>query len=225
MAFECLLVSRDPSVVCTTNRLLGNLSISTNVCLSSSKAFDQLAEGSTDLVIVDWEDDSADLLHRIQKSRKWQKPTVVAVSSQDCPVPGAHVVLRKPVTEASGSKSLKAAYSRMLYDYRRHARYALMSSVQATDGKNRPVDVTITDIGDGGVGLSTREKFSIGDVLSFRLLLPGTNRPIYIEARVQWTRNYGAAGCEYLRIPPVDLNILHDWLKSKTQIKKPLVEL
>ena len=133
MAFECLLVSRDPSVVCTLNRLLANLSISTNLCLSSSKAFDQLSEGSTDLIIVDWEEDSADLLHRIHKSGKWHKPTVIAVSSLDYPVSGAHVVLRKPVTEISGAKSLKAAYSRMLYDYRRHARYALMNSVQATD--------------------------------------------------------------------------------------------
>jgi PilZ domain len=225
MAFECLLVSRDPSVVSTMNKLLGNLSISTNLCLSSSKVLDQLSEGSTDLIIVDWEDDSADLLHRIQKSLKWHKPTVVAVSSQDCPVPGAHVVLRKPVTEASGAMSLKAAYSRMLYDYRRHARYALMSSVQATNENNQLVDVTITDIGDGGVGLSSKEGFTIGDVLCFRLLLPGVARPIFIEARVQWTRDYGASGCEYLRIPPVDLNILHDWLRSKAQIKKPLYEI
>ena len=62
MAFECLLVSRDPGVVYVMNRLLNNLSISTNVCLSSSRAFDQLSGGSTDLVIVDWEDDSAEFL-------------------------------------------------------------------------------------------------------------------------------------------------------------------
>jgi DNA-binding response OmpR family regulator len=225
MAFECLLVSRDPSVVCTMNKQLGNLSINTNVCLSASKAIDQLSEGSTDLIVVDWEDGSADLLHKIQKSAGWHKPTVVAVSPQDHPVPGVHVVVRKPVTEASVAKSLKAAYSRMLYDYRRHARYALMSSVQATDRNNRSVDVTVTDIGDGGLGLSSRETFAIGDVLSFRLLLPGTQRPIHIEARIQWARNYGAAGCEYVRIPPVDLNILHDWLKSKVQIKRPQVEM
>jgi len=225
MAFECLLVSRDPSVVCTMNKLLGNLSISTSICLSASKALDQLAEGSTDLVVVDSEDVSAELLHGIQKSGMWQKPTVVAVSCQDCLVPGAHFVVRKPLTEASVAKSLKAAYSRMLYDHRRHARYALMSSVKAMGTKKQSLDVTITDIGDGGLGLSSREELAPGEVLSFHVLLPGTERAIYIEARVQWSRNYGAAGCEYLRIPPVDLNILHDWLKGKTQIKKPLVEI
>jgi len=225
MAFECLLVSRDPSVVCTVNKLLDNLSISTNICLSPSKAFDQLSEGITDLIVIDLEDDSVDLLHAIQKSGKWQKPTVVAVSPLDCLVPGAHFLVRKPVTEVSVAKSLRAAYSRMLHNYRRHARYALIASVKATGVKNQPVDVTITDIGDGGVGLSSREEFAIGDLLSFHVLLPGTERAIYIEARVQWARNYGALGCEYVRIPSVDLNILHDWLKRKTPIKKPLVEI
>jgi CheY-like chemotaxis protein len=225
MAFECLLVSRDPGVVCVMSRLLGSLSISVNVCLISSKAFDQLSEGSTDLVIVDWEDDSAEFLGKIRKSRGWQKPTVVAVSSKDCPTRGADVFLRKPVTVESGVKSLKAAYSRMIYDHRRHARYALMSSVRAADDKNQSVDVTITDIGDGGVGLSIKQEFKVGDTLSFHLLLPGTNRAIYIQARIRWTRRYGALGCEFLRIPPTDLNILHDWLTSKNQIKKPVVEI
>jgi len=225
MAFECLLVSRDPSVVCTMNKLLGNLSISTNICFSTTKAFDQLSEGSTDLVVVDCEDESAEFLRNIPKTRNWQKPTVVAVSSKDYPVPGAHVVLHKPATEASVAEALKAAYSRMLHDYRRHARYALMTSAKATGTNRQRVDITITDIGDGGVGLSSKEEFAIGEVLSFYVLLPGTERAIYIEARVRWARNYGVLGCEYVRIPPVDLNILHDWLKSKAQFKRPLVEI
>ena len=51
-----------------------------------------------------------------------------------------------------------------------------MSSVQATDEKDQSVDVTITDIGDGGIKLIGREEFAIGDVLRFRLLLPGTGK-------------------------------------------------
>jgi hypothetical protein len=206
------------------NKVLDQLSISTNVCLSATKASAHLLEGSTDLIVLDWDNDSIGLLRGIQASGSWQKPTIVAVSSQDYALPGVHVLVRKPVTEEAVAKALKAAYSRMLYDYRRHARYALMSSVVAKENK-RSVDVTITDIGDGGVGLSSKEEFAIGDMLSFYLLLPGTERAIHIEARVQWARNYGALGCEFVRIPPVDLGILHDWLKSKAQIKKPLVEI
>jgi hypothetical protein len=225
MAFECLLVSRDPGVVCVMNRLLTDLSISVDICLSSLKAFDQLSEGSTDLVIVDWEEDSAEFLGKLRKSCGWQKPTVLAVSSDDRPVSGADVFLQKPVTADSGAKSLRAAYSRMVYDHRRHARYVLMIAVTATDDRNRLVDVTIADIGDGGVGLSVRQEFHVGDALSFHVLLPGTNRTIYVQARIRWTRRYGAVGCEFLRIPPTDLGILRDWLTSKNLIKKPMVEI
>jgi len=225
MAFECLLVSRDPGVLSVMDKLLKNLSICTNVCLSSSKALDQVSKGSTDLIVLDWEDNSAEFVYRIRELTGWQKPTVVAVSPDDNTVPGADVVLRKPVTDKSGAKSLRVAYSRMLCDYRRHARFAVMSTVSAVDDKGRTVDVTIRDIGDGGIGITTKHPFIVGDTLSLRLLLPGTERAIYIQARIRWTRDYGAAGCEFLRIPPVDLNILRDWLRSKHQIKKPVVEL
>jgi CheY-like chemotaxis protein len=225
MAFECLLVSRDTNVVAIVNKLLDNLSISTNICVSSSNAMDQLAQGSADLVIVDCEDDSVELIGNIRKSRGWHKPTVVAVSPTGCPALGADVLLCKPVTPEACAKSLRAAYSRMIHDHRRHSRYAVMNTVRATDEGGRSLDVTVTDIGDGGVGLTAKQDFKSGDTLSFHVLLPGTARAIFIEARVQWTRQYGALGCEFLRIPPADLNILHGWLTSKSQIKKPAAKI
>ena len=115
----------------------------------------------------------------------------------------------------------------MLYDHRRHTRYALMAKAVVTDDKNRSSEAMILDIDIGGwrSGISTKLELALGDALSFRLHLPGTERAIYIQARVQWTRQYGAVGCEFLRIPPVDVNLLHDWLTSKNQVKKPLVEM
>ncbi|MGA8442399.1 MAG: PilZ domain-containing protein [Candidatus Sulfotelmatobacter sp.] len=222
MAFECLLVSHDSSFICDMQKLLDAFSISTNVYLTTSRALEQMPGHSTDLVIIDWEDESADFLNSIRKTSGWQKPTVVAVSQIDCRVPGADVTMRKPVTDAN---PLKLAYSRMVYDHRRHARYALMTPVTATKNNSQSMEITVLDIGDGGVGISTKHEFAVGDRLSFRLPLPETDRVVYIEARVQWTRQYGAMGCEFLRIPPVDLNILHDWLTHKSPIKKPLVSL
>jgi hypothetical protein len=227
MAFECLLVSRNAEVVSLMNRTLGEFSISTNICLTPSKAFNLIAEGSTDLVVIDCEDDnaSAELLHSIRNSGRWRKPTVVSISAMDHPMRGAHLALPKPVTPESAAKLLKVAYARMLQDHRRYARYALMISLVATAEDNRTVGMTITDIGSGGVGLSTKEELAIGDVLTFRVLLPSATRAIEIQSRVLWTREYGVAGCEFVCIPPVDLDILHDWLARKNPIKKPLIEL
>ena len=207
-------------------RVLKDFSICTNLCLSSSKAISVLAEGSTDLVVIDWEGDtSSELLQDIWKSAARHKPTIMAISPPGFNIRGAHIILQKPVTAESANTTLRAAYSKMLLDHRRHARYALMLPLRVTDENDRSMQVVVTDIGDGGIGLSVDQKVKIGEILAFRLSLPGSRKEIYIQARVLWTRQYGAAGCEFVRIPPVDLGILHDWLKARIRVKKPLVQV
>lgn len=225
MAFECLLVSRDPGVLSIMNKLLGDLSISTNVCRNPAIALDNISEGNADLVIVDWQEDSADLLKRINQSRRWQKPTVMVVSELESDVPGTYSLLRKPVTTESGTRSLKQAYSKLLQGHRQHTRYTLMSSVTATNQDGRLIPISVTNIGEGGIGLSTKDLLVRGDVLSFALLLPDTEIPIVLGARVLWTRQYGAVGCEFTSLPQADRKRLFDWLERKCQIKKPRVEL
>jgi hypothetical protein len=95
--------------------------------------------------------------------------------------------------------------------------------VLAATSDGREIPLVVTDIGDGGVGLSTKEQLIMGDILSFRIPLPETKREILLNVRVLWTREYARAGCEFVRIPPVDLMILHEWLKSKSQVKKPVL--
>ena len=226
MAFECLLISHDPAVYCTINKVLRNFSITVDHSLSASKACDVIGKRTHDLVVIDWEGEpSTELLHTIWSLHNKRKPTLVAIADENSSVPGVHLTLRKPVTIESGTASLKNAYSRMLLDHRLHARYAIMTSVIATDGSKREFPVKVTDIGDRGVGLNSRLELAIGDTLSFALKLPATTRPINIQARVVWTREYGMAGCEFLGMPPVDRDILREWLKAKACVKKPLVSV
>jgi hypothetical protein len=226
MAFECLMVSHDPAVFSTVDQILKDLSIHTNVCLTPSRVASVLAEGGTDLVVIDLESsDSSEVMHEIFNSHVRQKPTVLGISATDCVVPGIHVMLRKPVTPESGIRSLKVAYSRMLQDYRKHTRFALMTPVLATDDKDRIFSVTVTNIGEGGVGITLDEKLPIGTILSFRVPLPGLKSEIHIQARLLWTRKYGVAGCQFVRVPPGDLQVLYGWLESRYRFKKPTVKL
>jgi PilZ domain-containing protein len=224
IAFECLLISHDALLLRTLDKILRDFSISSNLCLSPSQASHWLAKKHADLVVIDWdEESSSELLEEIWMSPNQRKPTIMAISASDSSIPGVHIVLRRPVTAETGRESLKLAYSRMLLDHRCHARFTLMKSVMATDQNERSIPVTIIDIGDSGVGISTLERLAAGDELSFRLMLPGVEREIHIQARVIWTREWGRAGCEFVRIPPVDLNILRDWLRQSVRVKKPLI--
>jgi|SRR5579863_423407 len=224
MAFECLLVSPDPAVFTTMDGILHDFSIATKVCPYPSRAGHLLSEGSTDLIVIDLEAENAsEFLQQIAGRTRTQKPTVLAVSGADCVAPGVHVILRKPVTHESGLTSLKAAYSRMVRDYRKHTRFAVMTPVAATDDDNRTVQVTVTNIGEGGVGLTSIDTLRIGGILSFRTRLPELKNEISIQARVLWTRPYGAAGCQFVHIGQFDLQLLHAWLESRYRIKKPLI--
>lgn len=80
MAFECLLVTPDPSVFHTMEGILQDLSIVTKVCAYPSNATKMLDEGSTDLIVIDLEaEKSTEFLDQIA-CRTRQKPTVLAVS-------------------------------------------------------------------------------------------------------------------------------------------------
>lgn len=226
MAFACVLVSNDPAVLNAMDPLLRSFSIQTSVCPNSSKVGDLLNEGDADLIVIDLESASyTELQEQLRKAQARQKPTVLGVSAMDRAVPGVHVVLQKPVTAESGLRSLKTAYTRMLRDYRKHTRFALMASVLATDEGNETFPLTITNIGAGGVGIATNERIAVGTTLSFRVGLPGLEKTISIRARVLWARQYGVAGCEFVHMPPFDTQLLHAWLDSRYRIKKPLISI
>lgn len=221
---ECLLVSRDPSLVGVLTEILEKLSLTTDICFTASEAADRLTRRRADLLIVDWEEGATELLRQMEESVGPSKPTVVAVSPSGDQIPGVYALIRKPVTGESCVQPLRLAYNRILREHRRHARYPLMLSLTATDQNQRVIALTVANIGDGGVGLIVEEGLSVGDVLSFRLLLPETSQSIQAEARVQWTGK-GRAGCEFVSIPPVELIVLHDWLKAQCRIRQPLVEV
>ncbi len=100
-----------------------------------------------------------------------------------------------------------------------------MMPVTATTATGREIAAIVTDIGDGGLGLCSREPLALGDVLPIQLQLAGAQRDVLVQVRVVWTRDFGRVGCEFVRIPPVDLMILHDWLKSRTIVKQPRIAI
>ncbi len=222
MQFECLLVCRDASAHSVLRRVLRDFSISVEHCLSFSTAQVALAGGGHDIVVVDCEGKaSSEFVAQIMHKRK--KPTVVAILADGDPPPAAHFTVRQPLTIDSASSCLKSAHSRMLLEYRLHARHALLAHVTATDESNRPFPISVTDIGESGIGIKTGKRLDVGKVFSLTLPLPELERPLYMQVRVVWTRSYGTAGCELVSMPPVDSGVLRSWLQNKIRVKKPLI--
>jgi hypothetical protein len=224
MQFECLLICHEPRVYGTVTKVLRDFSIAVEHCLTADKGCEALKRGSHDLLLVEWQEDSCSaLLEQIWRGSRKVKPTIVRISENACSSRGGDLILRKPITNWAATESIKAAYSRMLLNYRLHARFALYQRVEANDELGRQHEIILTDIGNGGFGLKVSGDVTVGNVLSFRTSLPEAEQSLHLSGRVVWTREYGTAGCELLDIPPVDRDILRDWLKSRVRVKEPLI--
>jgi hypothetical protein len=222
MQFECLLVCRDSAVYSVLQRVLHDFSISVEHCLSSSTAQAALAGGGHDIVVVDC-DGAASLEFVTQTMHNRKKPTVVAVLADGTHPSAVHFTVRKPLTIDSARTCLKSAHARMLLEYRLHTRYALLAHVTATDENSRPFSVTVTDVGHRGIGIKTGQQLAVGSVFSLSLPLPELESPLHMQVRVVWTRNYGTAGCELVSMPPVDGDVLRNWLQNNIRVRKPLI--
>ncbi len=221
MQFECLLVCRDSTVYSVLQRVLCDFSISVEHCLSSSTAQAALDGGGHDIVVVDWEG-AASSEFAAQIIHKRKKPTVVAIGPDGDLPHAVHFTVRKPLTIDSARSCLKSAHSRMLLEYRLNTRYALFVHVTAADERNQPFPLTVTDVGEGGIGIRTGKRLAVGEALFLTLPLPELHRAVHMQVRVAWTRSYGTAGCELLSMPPVDCDVLRIWLQNKICIRKPL---
>jgi PilZ domain len=231
MKFEALLVSQDLQVLQKTLETMEYLSIDVDICGSPSGALDLLTRRNVDLVILDYDEGNgtAEIARTVSKPGGCLKTTIAALvdssfSGKQITEAGAHVLIQKPLTNNFNSYFRTLVYSRMVREWRRHPRYAVRWLVAAKDSNNRPVPLTMEDISRAGVGLSFVGKLLVDDILTFRLLLPGTNRIIRFVARVLWKLRDNRAGAEFVNISTDDADVLDTWLQSRHRVKSGGIE-
>jgi hypothetical protein len=224
--FEALVLSRDVSAFRVVNLCLRELSIVTNICFSADKAAGELKPNRTDLVLLDFDThECSALLRQIWRCGTGKRPTIVALSRTATHIPGAHFVLQKPMTHAPAITSFRAIYRYMLLNYRQHARCSVMLPADIIDENLSVRKLIVTDIGQGGMGLMTREEIAVGSILKLKLELPETPRCMRVEARVLWKRAYSRLGCDFHRISTIDAIMLQEWIRNRCGVKKPLIEV
>jgi response regulator RpfG family c-di-GMP phosphodiesterase len=226
IVFECLVVSDDNRVLSLMNCALDRLSIDVERCANPMKGLELLAKRDVDLVVCDCKGapGEIELLNRVLTSDRKRKPTVITVV--DSPFvalgaksAGAHVIIRKPLTRESSAQGLKTAYSRMVREERRAARYAIMRRVLAKNQRGELVPITITDISEHGIGLFSKKKIDVGELLSFELALSNATPSITVQARLLWTR-HSLGGADFECMSGADRRFLHGWLASRVRRNK-----
>ena len=222
MVFECLVVSDDIQVLSLMKCALDRLSIDVERCANPVKGLELLAKRDVDLVVCDCKGapGEMELLNGVLTGDRKRKPTVITVV--DSPFlalgaksAGAHVIIRKPLTRESSARGLKTAYSRMVREERRAARYAIMRRVLAKNQRGELVPITITDISEHGIGLFSKKKIDVGELLSFELALSNA-MSITVQARLLWAR-HRLGGADFECMSDADRRFLHGWLASRVR--------
>ena len=220
MVFECLVVSDDIQVLSLMKCALDRLSIDVERCANPVKGLELLAKRDVDLVVCDCKGapGEIELVNGVLTSDRKRKPTVITVVDSaflalGAKSAGAHVIIRKPLTRESSAQGLKTAYSRMVREERRAARYAIMRRVLAKNQRGELVPITITDISEHGIGLFSKKKIDVGELLSFELALSNA-MSITVQARLLWTR-HSLGGADFECMSDADRRFLHGWLASR----------
>ena len=85
------------------------------------------------------------------------------------------------------------------------------------------------NVGLGGMNLLLSEKLFLGTTLHFELNIPQSHRPIFIEGKIIWVREFSgklarqkrerffATGIQFIHIKPQDEAILHDFIEQKAK--------
>jgi DNA-binding NarL/FixJ family response regulator len=221
MVFECLVVSDDIQVLSVLNCALDRLSIAVERCANPLKGLELLAKRDMDLVVCDCKGapGEIELLNGVLTSDRKRKPTVITVVdgpflALGAKSAGAHVVIRKPLTRESSAQGLKTAYSRMVREERRAGRCAIMKRVFAKNKRGDLVPITITDISEHGIGLFSKHKIDVGELLTFELALSNPALSITVQARLLW-RRHSLAGADFESMSEADRWFLHGWLASR----------
>ncbi len=229
MRFEALIVSHNLQILRGMSEIMCDLSIDLDLCMMPSRAVELLAKRDLDLLVIDYEkENGTSELVKSLGSLAVRKMTVAALVDgsslgEQARQAGVHALVPKPLTSQSRTDFRYQVYSRMIHEWREQPRYGVNWLVAATDAGDRPVPVRLIDITEKGVGLLYTGDLPVGEVLKFKLLLPGTNQFVRFDARVLWTLT-NRAGAEFVIISADHTAVLRKWLQSRYQVNKPYTQ-
>ena len=223
MTLKSLVLCSDEKIVRVLRRVLGDLEIDIDLCLSSEAALRKLTRQRFEAIIVDCGSDGAPEVLKSARSAPCNRQAV-AVAIVD-PVMGlkavfglgAHFVLYKPVSSERAKASFRAARALMKSERRRNVRVPVQVPVVVRStgvGGNMKVDTI--DLSEGGMAIHMPHGRRPTNPLQISFTLPGTSDPMEIPAEFAWEGLRGQAGLRFMQLSAQNVRQLRDWLNQNS---------
>src|SRR5580765_6434766 len=206
MSLKSLLLCSDEKIVRVVRRVLGDLEIEVELCLTADSALRKLTRQRFEAIVADLSDDGANEVLRSARGAPCNKQAVaVAIVEPTVGLKavfevGAHFVLYKPVSSERAKSSFRAARALMKSERRRNARVAVqIPVVMRSSEAGGNIKVTTVDLSEGGMAVVLPNRRHPSGRWQIAFTLPGTSTQLEISADLAWEGAREQAGLRFLQ--------------------------
>lgn len=217
-----LLVSNDIQTIDTLCDHMGRMTMHVEVCADTTTAIRKLCHSKFEGVVIDFhnQEEALRFIKQTRELTSHKAAIVLAVLNDDAEMPsafraGASFVLMRPLTTPVLMRTLRAAYPLMLRERRRSFRYPVQTAIYLASGSGTEMVATSDNISEDGLAVSGAPLLRVGERVALRLVLPGREAAIKLNAEVCWSDNAGRAGLEFLRVQTLVKEQLVSWLSDR----------
>jgi hypothetical protein len=130
-------------------------------------------------------------------------------------------VLPRPLSAASVSQTLRAAYGLIVRERRRYFRCPIAIPTYVRVRELEEFLCQTVNISEGGIAISTRTMPDSVLPAAVRFVLPGQSDQLFAETRVRWRGQAGLVGLEFQSLARSQRAELQEWLARKLEETLP----
>jgi PilZ domain len=220
---SALLVSSDPAAIEVLTICLEQLAIVPQVCVDIATAMRFLSRRKFEAVIVDFliGDAAKAFLEEVRASAANKTAVTLAIIGTHPQVQtDTYFMLARPLSSASVTQTLRAAYPLIVRERRRNFRCPVTVPVimywQDTQFRCETVNIS-----EGGLAVKTSEALHPGALFRAQFVLPGLVSSSNAQCEVCWYNDQGLGGLRFVNLPVDQLAELQGWLALRLEENLP----
>jgi ActR/RegA family two-component response regulator len=222
-----LLVSDDTATINRITQLMLQLAIATEVCSEAGTARGLMEHRQFGAVIVDLQlgNQARWLIQKIRRSPSNRTAVVFAIGDSDAEAAaafgeGATFVLRRPLSECTIERSLRAGYGLILREQRRYFRCPIDVPAILRCGLVGEVLGRTVNISEGGIAVAAAVSWKPGAEVQAEFRFPGHDLPFVGQSIICWYSKV-RIGLRFTSLSLTQHTQLREWLSCRLEQSLP----
>jgi CheY-like chemotaxis protein len=221
MRLECLIVTRDPTLLGHFQAVLGAHGVSLDFRQDSISAVELASRRHLDGLVIDCDDvpGGGTAIAQVRATPANQHTLIFAVvngytSAESALDLGANFVLSKPIQQPRLRSVLDAAIPKMEREHRRYFRFNVDLPVRFRNPLGQPFAAKMKNVSEGGLAIKLVDPVHLKGVVNVEFELPSVDPQVFhAKADVVWSDSF-VMGLRFLYIGKESGVALQGWLNS-----------